>query len=101
MPLSRQARRPQAFAVASVIATHYDSLRVDVASFRHREPGRHGRSYEHGHSTSDALAGALIGTAVGTAPGHWGPVFHSPTASTLHFLGVSDFWYEGKEYMVV
>jgi hypothetical protein len=30
-----------------------------------------------------------------------GPVFHSPTEATLHLLGVSDVWYEGKKHMVV
>ena len=61
----------QAFAVASVIATHYDSLWVDVASYGTASLVGMARIYEHGHWTSDALAGALIGTAVGTAIVHY------------------------------
>ena len=61
----------QAFAVASVIAAHYDSLWVQVSSYGIASLVGIARIYEHGHWTSDALAGALIGTAVGTAIVHF------------------------------
>jgi membrane-associated phospholipid phosphatase len=61
----------QAFAVASVIAAHYDSLWVQVSSYGVASLVGMARIYEHGHWTSDALAGALIGTAVGTAIAHY------------------------------
>jgi len=61
----------QAFAVASVIAAHYDSLWVQVSSYGIASLVGMARIYEHGHWTSDALAGALIGTAVGTAIVHF------------------------------
>ena len=61
----------QAFAVASVIAAHYDSLWVEVPSYGIASLVGLARIYENGHWTSDALAGALIGTAVGTAIVHY------------------------------
>ena len=61
----------QAFAVASVIAAHYDSLWVQVPSYGIAGLVGMARIYEHGHWTSDALAGALTGTTVGTAIVHF------------------------------
>jgi membrane-associated phospholipid phosphatase len=61
----------QAFAVASVVAAHYDSLWVKVSSYGIASLVGMARIYEHGHWTSDALAGSLIGTAVGTAVVHF------------------------------
>lgn len=61
----------QAFAVASVIASHYDELPIKVASYGIASLVGMARIYENGHWTSDALAGALIGTAVGTAIVHF------------------------------
>jgi membrane-associated phospholipid phosphatase len=61
----------QAFAVASVIAAHYDSLWVQVSSYGIASLVGVARIYERGHWTSDALAGALIGTGVGTAVVHF------------------------------
>jgi membrane-associated phospholipid phosphatase len=61
----------QAFAVASVIAAHYDSLWVQVSSYGIAGLVGMARIYEDAHWTSDALAGALIGTAVGTAIVHF------------------------------
>ena len=57
----------QAFAVASVIASHYDDLWIKGASYGIASLVGMARIYEDAHWTSDALAGALIGTAVGTA----------------------------------
>ncbi len=61
----------QAFAVASVIAAHYDPLWVSVSSYGVASLVGIARIYEDAHWTSDALAGALIGTAVGTAIVHY------------------------------
>ena len=61
----------QAFAVASVIAAHYDSLWVKVSSYGIASLVGMARIYENAHWTSDVLAGALIGTAVGTAIVHF------------------------------
>jgi membrane-associated phospholipid phosphatase len=61
----------QAFAVASVIAAHYDSLWVKVSSYGIASLVGMARIYENAHWTSDALAGALIGTAVGMAIVHF------------------------------
>ena len=61
----------QAFAVASVIAAHYDSLWVKVSSYGIASLVGIARIYEDAHWTSDALAGALIGTAVGMAIVHY------------------------------
>lgn len=57
----------QAFAVASVIASHYDELWIKGASYGVASLVGMARIYEDAHWTSDALAGALIGTAVGIA----------------------------------
>ena len=56
----------QAFAVASVVAAHYDELGIKVFSFGAASLVGMARIYQDAHWTSDALAGALIGTAVGT-----------------------------------
>ena len=61
----------QAFAVASVIAAHYDELGVQVTSYGTATLVGMARIYQNGHWTSDALAGGLIGTAVGSAIVHY------------------------------
>jgi membrane-associated phospholipid phosphatase len=63
----------QAFAVASVIATHYDStsIWVEVSSYGVASLVGVARIYEHGHWTSDTVAGAFVGTGVGTAIVHF------------------------------
>ena len=61
----------QAFAVASVIASHYDDLWIKVASYGVASLVGMARIYEDAHWTSDALAGALVGTAVGVAIVHF------------------------------
>jgi hypothetical protein len=57
----------QAFAVASVVATHYDE-RPWVRWLAYSVAGGVGfaRVYHDAHHTSDVLAGAAIGTLVGT-----------------------------------
>ena len=60
----------QAFAVASVIASHYDELWVKASSYGIATLVGLARLYKDAHWTSDVLAGALIGTTVGTAIVH-------------------------------
>ncbi len=61
----------QAFAVASVIASHYDEFWIKGASYGVASLVGMARIYQDAHWTSDAFAGALIGTAVGTAITHF------------------------------
>ena len=65
------AETTQAFAVASVIAAHYDSLWVKALSYGIASTVGLERIYLDGHWTSDVVAGALIGTAVGIAIVHY------------------------------
>jgi membrane-associated phospholipid phosphatase len=76
----------QAFAVASVIASHYDSLWVGVSSYGIASLVGMARIYEDAHWTSDALAGALIGTAVGTALVHFNDKRRSNPEKKTRFL---------------
>ncbi len=55
----------QAFAVASVIAEHYESPVVDVVAYGIAALVGYSRMNTDSHYPSDILAGALIGTAVG------------------------------------
>ena len=55
----------QAFAVASVISAHSDSLWVGAAAYTLAGLVGFARVYHNAHWTSDVAAGALIGTAVG------------------------------------
>jgi hypothetical protein len=57
----------QAFAVASVIAAHYDSLWIRGAAYAIAGLVGLSRMQENAHYASDVLAGALIGAAVGNA----------------------------------
>jgi len=54
-----------AFAIASVIANHYDETWVSYASYTVASLVGVARSYHGGHFTSDILTGAMIGTLVG------------------------------------
>jgi len=54
-----------AFAVASVIANHYDETWVTCASYTVASLVGLARSYHGGHFASDIIAGAMIGTMVG------------------------------------
>ena len=55
----------QAFALASVIASHYDETWVKYSSYTIASLVGVARSYHGAHFASDVLAGALIGTLVG------------------------------------
>jgi hypothetical protein len=55
----------EAFALASVIASHYEETWVATASYSVAGLVGVARSYHGAHFTSDVLAGALIGTLVG------------------------------------
>jgi len=55
----------QAFALASVIANHYDESWVAYSSYTVAGLVGVARIYHDAHFTSDVLAGALIGTLVG------------------------------------
>ncbi|MBK5260672.1 MAG: phosphatase PAP2 family protein [Thermoanaerobaculia bacterium] len=55
----------QAFAVASVIAAHYDQRWVDIAAYGLAGAVACSRVYHDAHFLSDTVAGAVIGTAVG------------------------------------
>jgi len=55
----------QAFAVASVIANHYDETWVAYSSYTVASLVGVARIYHDAHFASDVLAGALIGTLVG------------------------------------
>jgi membrane-associated phospholipid phosphatase len=55
----------EAFALASVIAGHYEETWVDCAAYSMAGLVGVARSYHGAHFASDILAGALIGTLVG------------------------------------
>ena len=54
-----------AFAVASVIANHYDETWITCTSYSVASLVGVARSYHGGHFVSDIVAGAMIGTMVG------------------------------------
>jgi len=69
-PFSSDASFPsghvtQAFAVASVIADHYDSFWVKAVSYGTASMVGYARIERNAHFASDVLAGAFIGTFVG------------------------------------
>ena len=55
----------EAFAVASVIANHYDETWVTCTAYSIASLVGLARTYHHAHFASDVLAGAMIGTWVG------------------------------------
>jgi len=55
----------EAFALASVVAAHYEETWVSCASYSMAALVGIARSYHDAHFASDVLAGALIGTFVG------------------------------------
>jgi len=57
----------QAFAVASVVASHYDSIWVKVGAYGLASLVGWSRMQDKAHYASDVLAGALIGIVVGKA----------------------------------
>ena len=60
----------EAFAVASVIATHYDAPWVKVVSYGSAALVGYARIHHQEHFFSDVTAGAVIGTATGLAVVH-------------------------------
>jgi hypothetical protein len=60
----------EAFAVASVIATHYDASWVKVVSYGSAALVGFARIHHQAHFLSDVTAGAIIGTATGRAVVH-------------------------------
>jgi membrane-associated phospholipid phosphatase len=76
----------QAFAVASVIASHYDDIWIKGASYGIASLVGMARIYEDAHWTSDALAGAFIGTAVGCAIVHFNDRRRSGPEKKTRFL---------------
>ena len=57
----------QAFAVASVIAAHYEPLWVKATAYGVASLVGYSRIYHNAHFASDVLAGAAIGSLVGTS----------------------------------
>lgn len=57
----------EAFAVASVIASHYEPLWIKTTAYGVASLVGYARVYHNAHFTSDVLAGAAIGSLVGTA----------------------------------
>jgi membrane-associated phospholipid phosphatase len=57
----------EAFALASVVANHYDETWVTSTSYAIASLVGLARTYHHAHFASDVLAGAMIGTLVGKA----------------------------------
>lgn len=55
----------EAFAVASVVANHYDETWVTCTAYSIAGMVGLARAYHHAHFASDVLAGAMIGTWVG------------------------------------
>ncbi|MBI4809288.1 MAG: phosphatase PAP2 family protein [Nitrosomonadales bacterium] len=55
----------EAFALASVVANHYDKTWVSYTSYSIAGLVGFARTYHHAHFASDVLAGAMIGTLVG------------------------------------
>ncbi len=60
----------EAFAVASVIATHYDQRWVQVVSYGSATLVGFARIHHRAHFLSDVTAGAIIGTATGRSVVH-------------------------------
>lgn len=61
----------QAFTVATVIASHYDSWWIRIASFGTASLVGWSRVHKDRHYTSDCVAGAAIGTFVGYTVTHY------------------------------
>ncbi|MDL2339622.1 MAG: phosphatase PAP2 family protein [Pseudomonadota bacterium] len=57
----------QAFAVASVIAAHYEPLWIKTTAYGVASLVGYSRIYHNAHFASDVLAGAAIGSLVGTS----------------------------------
>lgn len=57
----------QAFAVASVVAAHYEPLWIKATAYGVASLVGYSRMYHNAHFASDVLAGAAIGSLVGTS----------------------------------
>jgi hypothetical protein len=55
----------EAFALAAVVADHYDSSWVSISAYSIAGLVGLARTYHHAHFASDVVAGAMIGTLVG------------------------------------
>ena len=55
----------QAFAVASVVAAHYDQWWVDATAYGLAGAVGYARMHHNAHYLSDVVGGAVIGTAIG------------------------------------
>jgi len=85
----------QAFAVASVIAAHYDSIWIKAASYGLASMVGYARLNNDAHWASDVVAGAAIGTFVGHVVVHFNQK-HRHVALTpilgAHLQGVQLIW---------
>lgn len=80
----------EAFAVASVIAEHYDSIWIKAASYGTAGLVGYARMEQNDHWASDVLAGALIGTVVGRTVVHFNHYrrYQLSVVSDSHMTGV-------------
>ncbi len=76
----------EAFALASVVANHYDETWVTCASYSVAGLVGLARTYHHAHFASDVVAGAMIGTLVGKSV-----VAHNATLRTGNLVLLPDF----------
>jgi len=74
----------QAFAVASVISEHYNTLWVRSAAYGTASLVGYARIDHNAHFLSDVLAGAMIGTAVGKSVVH----FNARTGDRVQVLPI-------------
>lgn len=76
----------EAFALASVIANHYDETWVTCTSYSIASLVGLARTYHHAHFASDVVAGAMIGTLVGKSV-----VAHNASLRTGNLVLLPDF----------
>lgn len=67
----------EAFALASVVAGHYDDTWVACTSYSIAGLVGLARTYHHAHFASDVVAGAMIGTLIGKSVVEHNTVLHS------------------------
>lgn len=85
----------QAFAVASVIAEHYDAIWIKAASYGLASMVGYARLNNDAHWASDVLAGAAIGTFVGHVVVHFNEHHRDLNLTPLigwHMQGVQLSW---------
>lgn len=76
----------EAFALASVVASHYDETWVTCTSYSIAGLVGFARTYHHAHFASDVVAGAMIGTLVGKSV-----VAHNADLHTGNLVLLPDF----------